>query len=256
VRAGWALFNTPQLLGGQATKASLNCASCHVNGRNNPHFLLPGLSGGAGTADVTSSFFSAARGNAVHDPVRIPDLAEPGKISRDRAARALEQFIRDLVVEEFSGNEPGASALAALSAYVRAIRLCADGGAVLQNRRLQDQVDLIDAALDGAIFLQQRGDPATAKLLIAGARYQLGLIDERYARPGFAKNRRLLLGASRRLATISASEDHAGVANALTQWRKDFNARLLPRLVAGEPRSLYNEDQIVAALGRKAAPGK
>lgn len=244
-----ALFNAPTLLGGQAAKAGLSCASCHVNGRDNPHFLLPSLSGAAGTADVTSSFFSAARGNALHDPVRIPDLARPGKISRAETDKALEQFIRNLIVEEFSGNEPTPAALSAVANYVRAIGSCRGDGISQQKRQLSDQVDLINAALDIASFMQQTGDAQTAMLLIASARQQLGLIHERYSLKQFAVERRLLLDASKRLLAIAEMHGDAPIAPPLDLWRKDFNRKLMPRLVAGEPGSLYDKRQIVAALG-------
>lgn len=256
VQAGMALFNTPTLLGGQAAKADLSCASCHGNGRDNPHFLLPSLSGAAGTADVTSSFFSAARGNAAHDPARIPDLAKPGKISRARGDKTLEQFIRDLVVEEFSGNEPSPAALSTISSYVRSIGICADGENARPNRRLQDQLDLIEAALDGAAFMQQQGDAPTANLLIGSARHQLGLIHERYAAKQLTGERRLLRDASIRLAAIAEAGNDAMIVRSLQMWRKDFNRKLIPRLVAGEPYSLYTRKRITAALGSKTASTK
>ncbi|NJS15549.1 MAG: hypothetical protein HC788_14335, partial [Sphingopyxis sp.] len=121
-QAGEALFNSPSLLGGQAAKGGLSCASCHVNGRGNRHFVMTGVSDAPGTADVTNSFFSPARGNGRFDPVVIPDLALPGKVARDPAAAALEPFIRTLIVEEFSGSEPTPAMLGALAAYVRAVR--------------------------------------------------------------------------------------------------------------------------------------
>ena len=80
---GRAAFRAPLLLGGQAARAGLRCESCHANGRRNPGFDFPGLSGVPGTADVTSSMMSSHRGNDVFDPRPIPDLAAPGKVSRD-----------------------------------------------------------------------------------------------------------------------------------------------------------------------------
>lgn len=250
-----ALFNTPTLLGGQAAKSGLSCASCHVNGRDNPHFLLLSMSGEAGTADVTSSFFSAARGNGVHDPVRIPDLAKPGKIAREEDNKTLEQFIRNLVVEEFSGGEPSPATLSAISSYVRSIGMCAGGGKV-RNRVLQDQIDLIDAALEGAVAMQKRGDTPTVALLIASARHQLGLINERYYAKRFATEQKLLLDASKSLAAIAQNDDPIAITPLLDIWRKDFNRKLMPRLVAGESRSLYSKEQIVAALGSASASAK
>ena len=118
--AGQIAFHTPTLLGGQAAKAGISCASCHVNGRDNPHFSFPGVSGAPGTADVTHSFFSSHRGDGQFNPVLIPDLAKPGKISRDREGE-LEQFMRGLIVEEFDGAEPDHAVLDTLAVYVRAL---------------------------------------------------------------------------------------------------------------------------------------
>ena len=58
VQRGALLFESPTLLGGQAAKAGLSCAACHRNGRGNPVFVFPGISGPPGTADVTHGLFS------------------------------------------------------------------------------------------------------------------------------------------------------------------------------------------------------
>lgn len=255
VQAGMALFNTPTLLGGQAAKAGLSCASCHVNGRDNPHFLLPSLSGAAGTADVTSSFFSAARGNSVHDPVRIPDLAQPGKISRAQGDPALEGFIRNLIVEEFSGLEPRPATLSALATYVRAIRPCQDNAGA-QERRLSDQLDLIEVAIEGASAMERLGETSTAKLAIASARHQLGLIDERYSASHFRAERKLLLDASTRLQIIAETNDRTTIPASLTSWKQLFDRKTVPRLIAGEPRSLYNSKQMAVLFNGSIARSK
>src|SRR5687768_90851 len=71
--------------------------------RGNPDFLFPGLSGAVGTADVTSSIMSSHRGDGTINPKPIPDLAGPPAeriVSRAAESRALESFIRGLIVEE------------------------------------------------------------------------------------------------------------------------------------------------------------
>jgi hypothetical protein len=250
VRAGLALFNSPALLGGQAAKAGLSCASCHANGRSNPHFLLPSLSGNAGTADVTNSFFGPARGNGVSDPVPIPDLAMPGKISRAQADPALILFTQRLIVDEFSGKQPSAAMLRALAAYMRAIKSCAGDKAADQHRRLDDQLAGIYAALDGADMMHQIGDHRAANVLISGARHQLGLIDERYAAVRFKQERHLLLNTSKRLQAIANAPDQRNLPKRLQNWRQDFARILIPRLKAGETQSLYDEIQITVAFGQ------
>jgi hypothetical protein len=241
VQAGQALFNTPTLLGGQAAKAGLNCASCHVNGRDNPHFILSGISEKAGTSDVTNSFFSAARSNGRFDPVTIPDLAAAGKISRDPDAKTLEPFIRTLIVEEFGGQEPTPAMLEALSSYVRAIQKCQGSEAVQVARTLDDQLILINAALIGASEMAKSGNDQAAKTLVAAARHQLGLVSERYAGNDLAKERESLLTASRQLQVIGEMiSQKTAFTDALATWKADFDSGLVAQLRRKTDISLYN----------------
>lgn len=245
VQAGQALFNTPTLLGGQAAKAGLNCASCHVNGRDNPHFMLTGVSDRPGTADVTNSFFSAARGNGRFDPVRIPDLAAPGKVSREPKAKALEPFIRTLIVEEFAGQEPSPAVLEALAAYVRAIQSCPGDDKMPVQRMLADQLLLVQSALKGAIEMAKRGDAAATRVLIAAARHQLGLVSERYAGGKFKRENALLLAGSRELQALAdQAESPQQLAEAANQWLIRFNANSARQLARKEAQSLYNPGKL------------
>lgn len=242
--AGEALFNSPALLGGQASKAGLSCAACHRNGRANPHFLMPQLSGAPGTADVTNSFFGPHRANGRFDPLIIPDLAMPGKVSRAPDSPELAHFIRNLVVEEFSGAEPGSAALDALATYVRTIGPCPADDDKAQPRRLADQLRLIDLALAGA---RGADNAALRPQMIAAARHQLGLIDERYALGRHAALRRDLLAASRDLARIGEGDrGGADAQRALENWQARFAGGLALRLQQQEAASLYDP----AALGR------
>jgi hypothetical protein len=240
--AGQALFNAPTLLGGQAAKAGLSCASCHVNGRDNKNFLMAGVSDKAGTADVTNSFFSAARGNGRFDPVQIPDLAVPGKVSPDPKAKQLTPFIRTLIVDEFSGHEPTPAMLDALSAYVRAVGDCQQPS---QPRSLQDQLLIVQGAVDGAFLMAQRNDPQAMRALIAAARHQLGLIAERYAGPGLKRERALLLSASRELQAVGDfAKDPAAFAKELSDWLTRFDDALLTTLERSNAKSLYNPKRL------------
>jgi hypothetical protein len=245
VRTGSALFGAPTLLGGQAAKSGLSCASCHINGRGNPHFLLSGVSTVPGTADVTTSFFSAARGNGRFDPVVIPDLAMPGKVARDPDTRALEAFVRNLIVEEFGGREPTPAMLDALAAYVRAVRACPGGQSV--GRRLSDQLAAIDDGIAGTLLMIDRADLQGARLSIAAIRYQLGLIAERYTGSRLARERERLLAASRALQTAGEG-DAAKIGPALARWKGEFDAGLAKRLRGAEGRSLYDVKRLAESL--------
>jgi cytochrome c553 len=246
IAIGRTAFRTPALLGGQAAKAGMSCASCHQGGRTNPGFDFPGLSGTPGTADVTSSLMSSHRGNGVFDPRPIPDLAMPGKIVRDSASPALATFVHGLVTEEFDGAEPGPAATVGLLAYVRAIRACTPDGA--EPVRVDQALADIEAAVRAADDALALGDRASARLMLAGARATLGDIDERYALPGLAGARTRLREADRQLLEFQLAVDAnaPGIAARIAGWRP--SARLVMALRRGEPRSLYDRAHLTALL--------
>ena len=245
IAVGRAAFGSPLLLGGQAARAGVSCASCHRAGRGNPHFAFPGVSGGPGTADVTSSLFSSKRGDGTDNPRPIPDLvSDPAKIDRDPASPDLRRFIRGLVVEEFDGLEVNAAVLDGLAAYVRALG-GACGGAIAQT--VTHDAGAATAAVGAAKLSLAVRDVPAAHLLIGAARSALGRIDERYvAVPGIARR----LGASDarlRNAQALALTDPAGAVGALDRWAADFG-RDVPVLRSTESRSLYAPAVLTKAL--------
>jgi len=238
---GRVAFRTPLLLGGQAARAGLSCASCHRNGRGNPDFLFPGLSGPPGTADITASLMSSRRGDGRFNPKPIPDLGGPRetlKISQDRRERALETFIRGLVAEEFDGPEPAAEVIDGLAAYVRALRpeACGPG-----DRRVTLASRLALAGEAAELGAAGRGE--TRRLLFAAARSQLGAIDERFAVPGGERARAVLREADRELRALrSGKSDMADWHRRWPGWK-----RALLRL---ERNSLFDPKRLRAALER------
>lgn len=244
VAYGRALFNAPQLLGGQAARAGISCASCHANGRRTAAFFLDGVSSEPGTADVSASFFSIVRANRQFDPRPIPDLAAAGKISRDPATQELEHFTRGLIVEEFAGREPAPGELAAIAAYLRALRPCADEQD--QPRGLASDLTLLRETIGAAARRADLGDEAGALLLSSAARFRLGLIAERYPGTRFVRERRQLLSASRALQP--GVEAKSPGATALRSWLARFERDAVPRLVRGERRSLYDARRVEAWL--------
>ena len=247
VVAGRALFNAPQLLGGQAARAGISCASCHSNGRGNPHFQLAGISDGPGTADVSASFFSVARGNGRFDPKPIPDLALPGRITRDAESRALEHFLRGLIVEEFSGRPPGDGALSDLAAYLRAVKPCP--GRTDESVRLASRIDLFRDSIRSATRAAEAGDIRTADVLTGSARWHLGLIDERLVVGGHPRARRELLQVSRRLQTIGEGTVSPKM---LGELLARFDRQTAPRLLRAEATSLYRPELVDRWLAERA----
>jgi hypothetical protein len=236
IAVGRAMFSAPLLLGGQAARAGISCAACHVAGRGNPQFAFPGVSGPAGTADVTSSLFSSRRGDGVFNPRPIPDLAiDSPKISRDPADPALRRFIHALVVEEFDGLEPPPRILDGLVAYIRALRGTCVGTIA---RSGAGDADNAMAAISAARAALAEGDAASARLLVGAARSTLGRIDERFAgNPGIARRLARHDDELRRLRAM-AVQDPGATRRGLARWVTGF-ARDAAALRAAEPASLY-----------------
>ncbi|MDB5693801.1 MAG: hypothetical protein JWO81_2864 [Alphaproteobacteria bacterium] len=232
VAIGRAAFRAPLLLGGQAARTGMSCATCHRNGRGNPAFLFPGLSGPPGTADVTSSLMSSHRGDHVVNPKPIPDLGgSPAllRVARDPADPALGHFIHGLIAEEFDGPEPSPEILAGLAAYVRALRPegCGGGGTD-RPIRLGERLGEAEAAL--ALARDARGE--TRRLLLAAARSTLGAVDERFRLPGRERDRDALRAAD---ADLRAIRDGGAGFEA---WDRLWPARKR-LLLADENRSLF-----------------
>lgn len=238
IAIGRAAFRSPLLLGGQAARAGLSCASCHRNGRSNPHFRFPGISGEPGTADVTASLMSKRRGDGVFNPKPIPDLAgDPAKlkVSRDPARKDLERFIHGLIVEEFDGPKPPPAVLDGLAAYVRWLSpgACPRGGQTPVT--LDNAVFEVDTAVELAERALQRGDAPTARVLLASARSGLGRIDERFTD---ARSRVLLRAADGELRLLQQSPAYS--ADRFERWRRTWTARKLQLRSAGT-KSLFVE---------------
>jgi hypothetical protein len=254
VEVGRAAFRDPLLLGGQAARAGIACESCHRNGRTNPDFTFPGLSGAPGTADVTSFVFSTHRGDHIDDPRPIPDLGGPKaklKVDQSTSSPALRTFIHGLVTEEFEGAEPPAAVLDGLAAYVRALdpTICPAGPPepVTASAAMADALRAA-AAAQGAL---SRRDSATALVMIQAARTQLGDLADRFDGPGLADQRQQLERASFELADIAEAIRGNGPAGAasLSSWLRrapEWRAALLK----AEPSSLYNPARLAVALGR------
>ncbi len=244
---GEALFHTPTLLGGQAAKAGLSCVSCHENGRDNPAFQFPNVSGKPGTADVTSSFFSSHRGNAKFDPITIPDLTVPGKISRTRDNHELETFIRGLIVEEFNGEEPAPAVLAALAHYVRSLKADPDSTRIALT--VESELMAVDQAVGAALKMQQKDDSQLSRLLLASARHRLGLIHERYAGKRLTKERSAIISASRKLGAMQDGIKSDGFDEELEQWQRDFQ-KTRALISKKQHLSLYNPAVLKTVLAK------
>lgn len=126
VNLGDLAFNSPSLLGGTARRAGMSCGTCHVNGAGNARLYVPGLSTRPGNFDTTSALFNARADNGVRDPVRIPSLRGARLMApygHDGRIASLREFVRNVVVNEFAGDEPAPAILDALVVYIEDIDL-------------------------------------------------------------------------------------------------------------------------------------
>jgi hypothetical protein len=255
IEVGRAAFRTPVLLGGQAARAGINCETCHRNGRTNPDFLFPGVSGAPGTADVTTAVFSTHRDNGIDDPKPIPDLSGPKgklKINQDLNQKKLEPFIHGLITEEFDGPEPTPAVLQGLAAYVRALNPAACPARAREPLSVALLMSDARRALKAAQAETAAGDNATAILMVASARSRLGMIDERFAAPALAKPRADLRDADRRLAAAQAAlHDHRPEATPeLAAWLA-ASAHLEAELAAKQSASLFDPARLAQAAKRR-----
>jgi len=238
VEIGRIAFRAPLLLGGQAARVGMSCSTCHRNGRTNPDFHFPGLSGAPGTADVTSSIMSEHRGDGIFNPVPIPDLGGDPKKLKQKGTPNLKTFIHGLITQEFNGHEPPSRVLEGLTAYVNQISPAACGGRVSAPVALNAMLEDVDAAVGLAQETLTSGDEPTTRLMLGAARSTLGSIDERFQVPGDEASRDILRQADAELQAVENAD--APTAATFDSWRRDWPAReQWLRLAA--PRSLYSE---------------
>jgi hypothetical protein len=248
-------FEDPLLLGGQAARAGISCASCHNSARGNPAFVFPGISGEAGTADVTSSLFSSHRGDGEFNPKRIPDLTfdEP-KISRVEPG-ILEAFIRGLIVDEFDGEVPPKRVLDGLAAYIRST----NAKACPPSEPLTVTFDLsrYGAALLTAKAALDQADQSTALAMIRAARSRLGIMAERFSGNDLEASRSSLIEADEALAILQRllrDGDESSAVNRSLQARLTNIDRWATPIKREASASLYNPERLAAALNATRTP--
>lgn len=241
IDVGRIAFESPALLGGAAGRMGLSCASCHINGRGNPDFFLEGVSGAAGTADVTNSLFSKSRGNGAFDPTPIPDLAaRDGMQMKIRKGEAFLAKTHGLIVEEFDGQEPPEQMLYDVIAYMDGLAMCADPEA---RQPLSAQTDMETATT--AFWIAWGLAPDGRRIMARAARERLERLHERFIGADQADVRAALLEASRAIGAWMEAPDAAGekiVTDALVLAAE--------RVKREQGRSLYEPEVLRAALAK------
>ncbi len=124
VNLGDLAFNSNLILGGPARRAGMSCGTCHVNGAGNGKLYVPGMSTRPGNFDTTGPLFNPSAHNRARDPVRVPSLRGARFLApygNDGRIASLRDFVRNVIVNEFSGPEPSPAILDAIVAYIEDI---------------------------------------------------------------------------------------------------------------------------------------
>jgi hypothetical protein len=117
-------FNSPYILGAVARKARISCGACHVNGASNARLFIPGLSTHPGNFDTTSAIFNPKADDGVLDPLTIPSLRGARFLApygHDGRIGSLRDFVRNVIVNEFAGEEPSNEIVDAIVTYIEDI---------------------------------------------------------------------------------------------------------------------------------------
>lgn len=121
VAYGDMLFDSPEIFGDPARALGLSCSTCHNRSDINQSFSIPGISHQAGSIDVDGEFFNPRFNDRRNDSLDIPTLRGlrfTAPYGRDGRFASVRDFTRNVIVNEFGGQEPTPFMLDALVAYM------------------------------------------------------------------------------------------------------------------------------------------
>jgi len=121
VAYGDMLFDSTQIFGSPARDLGITCSTCHNRSDVNQRLFIPGASHQPGSIDVDGAFFNPIFNDRRDDPIDIPSLRGlrfTGPYGRDGRFASLRDFTRNVIVNEFGGDEPTPFMLDALIAYM------------------------------------------------------------------------------------------------------------------------------------------
>ncbi len=121
VAYGDMLFDSPVIFGEPARSLDIACSTCHNRSDINKDLFIPGVSHQPGAADVDSSFFNPIFNAQRADSLDIPSLRGirfTAPYGRNGHFGSLRDFTRNIIVNEFAGEEPTPFMLDALVTYM------------------------------------------------------------------------------------------------------------------------------------------
>jgi cytochrome c peroxidase len=121
VAFGDMLFDSPEIFGEPAKTLGLACSTCHNRSDINQRLFIPGITPKPGVIDVDGAFFNARFNDHRPDAIDIPSLRGirfTAPYGRDGRIASLRDFTRNVIVNEFAGEEPSPLMLDALVGYI------------------------------------------------------------------------------------------------------------------------------------------
>lgn len=121
IAVGDMAFDSSFIYGEPMRSLGMSCNTCHNKSITNPNFVIPGLSVRPGGMDVSNGFFAPHANNGVFDPLDIPDLRGirfTAPYGRNGRFASLREFTRNVIVNEFNGDEPDPTLLDGMIAYM------------------------------------------------------------------------------------------------------------------------------------------
>jgi cytochrome c peroxidase len=121
VAFGDMLFDSSEIFGDPARSLGIACSTCHNRSDINQRFFIGGISPHPGAVDVDSSFFNARFNDHRSDALDIPSLRGlrfTAPYGRDGRFASLRDFTRNVIVNEFAGEEPSPLVLDALVTFM------------------------------------------------------------------------------------------------------------------------------------------
>ena len=121
VAFGDMVFDSPEIFGEPARSLGLACSTCHNRSDINQRLFIPGITPRPGVIDVDGAFFNARFNDHRPDAVDIPSLRGlrfTAPYGRDGRFASLRDFVRNVIVNEFAGEEPSPLILDALVIYL------------------------------------------------------------------------------------------------------------------------------------------
>ncbi len=238
---GRLAFNSPRLLGGQAGRMGLNCASCHPSARTNIDFFITQISDKPGSADISHHFLSSQGGDDVFNPKPIPDLADFEKLRfQDRSSISFDKLLTQLIEVEFDGQTPTHEVFNALRFYLQKndTRHCESPNSIIR-RDFKTDWALIDNGLDSLQESLRVQDIDTIRFISNSMRSTLETFHRFYSIETVRSIDTKLIEVSRSLQTLSMERDDARRRNLVMTLKRSL-ARLKPELHRHQENSFYN----------------